>query len=143
MMPRTLPSAVKDAKGCYIKNPARRPKGEPNTGKGIGQPPSCLNKDEKKVWKKIVSETAQGVLQSSDRTLFILFVRLATKLYLNESMMVGEMGLFATLGSKFGMSPADRQKITVDQPKESNLAKFLAHGQKVVEIQHVDRERVG
>ena len=133
-MARTLPSAVKDAKGCYLKNPQRRPKGEPQTEKGIGDPPSFLSKEEKKVWKKIVSETANGVLQSSDRTLFILFVKLATKLYSNEKMMGTEMAQFTVLGSKFGMSPADRQKISVDQPKESSLSKFLANKGKVVTI---------
>jgi phage terminase small subunit len=134
-MPKTLPNVVKDAKGSYLKNPARRPKGEPQTGKGIGDPPTCLSKDEKKIWKRIVSETAPGVLQSSDRSMFMLFVKLATKLYLNESMMVGEMQLFSSLGSKFGLSPCDRQKLTVEQPKESKLTQFLTRGgDKVITI---------
>ena len=66
-MPKTLPSAVKEARGCYIKNPGRRPKGEPQTGKGLGSPPACLSVEEKKVWKKIAAEIASGVLQSPKR----------------------------------------------------------------------------
>lgn len=134
-MPKTLPSAVKEARGCYIKNPGRRPQGEPQTGKGLGSPPACLSVEEKKVWKKIAAEIASGVLQSSDRTLFMLFTRLATKLYLNDPLNGVEMSVLAQLGSKMGLSPVDRQKVVVNQPKESALAKFLSgKGEKVTSI---------
>jgi hypothetical protein len=85
-----------------------------------------MSKEEKKTWKRIVKETAPGVLQSSDRLLFELLVTLATRLRLKEPMKVGELAQLISLGARFGMSPTDRQKISADKPKESTLATFMA-----------------
>lgn len=121
-----LPSAVKDARGCYIKNPGRRNPNEPIASGAIGNAPSSMSKEEKKTWNRIVKETAPGVLQSSDRLLFELLVTLATKLRLKEPMKVGELAQLISLGARFGMSPTDRQRIAVEKPKESALAQFMA-----------------
>ena len=123
---RKLPSAVKDAKGCYLKNPQRRNPKEPVASGDIGNPPMSMSKEEKKTWKRIVKETAPGVLQSSDRLLFELLVTLATRLRLKEPMKVGELAQLISLGARFGMSPTDRQKVSADKPKESSLATFMA-----------------
>jgi len=117
---------VKDARGCYLKNPQRRNPNEPIAKGDIGNPPTSMSKEEKKTWKRIVKETAPGVLQSSDRLLFELLVTLATRLRLKEPMKVGELQQLISLGARFGMSPTDRQKISADKPKESPLATFLS-----------------
>jgi hypothetical protein len=119
------PTAILDAKGAYLINPQRERGHEPTSNKSIGAPPKCLSPDEKKTWKLLLKQSLPGVLMESDTTLFLLLVRLTTKLYKNEPMMVGEMSQLISLGAKFAMSPADRSKVSVDKPKESSLSAFL------------------
>jgi phage terminase small subunit len=119
------PTAILDAKGAFIINPQRARENEPTSGRPIGPPPKCLSSDEKKVWKLLVKQSLPGVLMESDTTLFMLLVRLTTKLYKNQPLMVGEMSQLISLGSKFAMNPADRSKVSVEQPKESALSTFL------------------
>jgi hypothetical protein len=44
-------------------------------------------------------------------------------------MMAAELAQLITLSSKFAMNPADRSKVSVEQPKKSSLALFLAKKQ--------------
>lgn len=70
------PTVVLDAKGAFTKNPNRARPDEPTTDHPIGNPPSYLSKDEKKIWKERVKQAIPGVLKYSDRTAFELLVRL-------------------------------------------------------------------
>jgi len=122
--PRT-PTEILDARGAYLVNPNRRPENEPTTDRPIGNPPSNLSKEEKKVWKLLVRECLPGVLKESDRTYFMLMVRLSTKLYTNQPMKSVEISQLISLGGRFAMTPADRSKVQVDKPKESSLSQFM------------------
>jgi phage terminase small subunit len=122
------PTSLLEAKGTFLSgaNPGRKRKNEPKSSRPIGSPPKNLSKEEKKVWKQLAKEALPGVLLESDRTQFMLLVKLSTKLYQNEEMRASEMSLLITLGSKFAMNPSDRSKVEVEAPKDDAFDKFLA-----------------
>jgi len=85
-----------------------------------------MSKAERKVWRELVGQCAPGVLMESDRLMFAVLVRLASKFYNHEPMMVMETNQMISLSSKFALNPADRSKVSVEKPKASSLSLFLA-----------------
>jgi phage terminase small subunit len=123
--PRT-PTALLDARGAFSKNPDRQRPAEPTTDQPIGSPPTYLSKDEKKIWKELVKQSLPGVLKFSDRASFELLVRLTSTMRTDyATMRVADKSLFVSLCSRFALTPADRSKVNVEQPKKSNLQAFL------------------
>ena len=123
------PTSILDAKGSFIGKPSRRRPDEPTSSRPIGSPPACLSKAEKVVWKQLAKQALPGVLMQSDRLMFAVMVRLANQFYTGAPMMAAELAQLITLSSKFAMNPADRSKVSVEQPKKSSLALFLAKKQ--------------
>jgi phage terminase small subunit len=121
-----LPTAVQDAKGAFIGKPSRRRDAEPTTDRPLGNAPPFLSKEEKKVWRDLAKQALPGVLFESDRLMFALLVRLATKFYTGSQMMASETAQMIQLSSKFALNPADRSKVAVEKPKQSTLAAFIA-----------------
>ena len=122
--PRT-PTAILEAKGGFITHKNRLRPNEPTVDRPIGSPPTAMTKEEKKVWKELVKQSCPGVLMESDRLVFAVLVKLATRFYANEKLMVGETNQLIALSSKFAMNPADRSKVSVEKPKASGLTLFL------------------
>ncbi len=124
--PRT-PTAQLDAKGSFIKHPERERTGSEvlESAPSLDAPRKELSRELKTVWLEIKSYLAPGVLKLSDGPAFESLVRLIAKDRLGF-MSTSERGQMITLLSRFGMTPSDRSKVTVDAPKESPLAKFLS-----------------
>jgi hypothetical protein len=120
-----IPSSIQDAKGAFLHDPQRARTNEPVSDRPIGSPPSSLTPAEKKTWKELVKQVPPGVLRESDRLMFALLVRLASKFYAQEPMAGTETAQMITLSSKFAMNPADRSKVSVETPKASGLSLFL------------------
>jgi hypothetical protein len=121
----TQPSAISDAKGYYLKHPERKPVGEPVVTKPLGGPPKHLTEDEKKLWREFARMVPYGVAKFSDRWAVEKLVRLFAK-ERKGTIRVAEGGQLLALFAKFGLTPSDRTKVSVEVPKESALAKFLA-----------------
>jgi phage terminase small subunit len=121
-----IPTAIQEAKGAFIHDPQRARPLEPKSDKSIGSPPKNLSPTEKAEWKSLVKQIPPGVLKESDRLMFGLLVRLASKLHSGAAMMVGETNQLISLSGKFALTPADRSKVSVEQPKKSELGDFLA-----------------
>ena len=66
-----------------------------------------------------------GVAKFSDRWAVEKLVRLFAK-ERKGTIRVAEGGQLLALFAKFGLTPSDRTKVSVEVPKESALAKFLA-----------------
>ena len=126
MAKNRTPTSILEAKGAFQQNPGRARKAEPKVTEPIGNPPTYLSAEEKKVWREIVKRSPPGVLFESDREAFELLVRLASKKrYHFSAMMVGEMSQFVSLCSRYAMTPADRSKVAVETPKKSALSDFI------------------
>jgi hypothetical protein len=123
----TQPSAISDMKGYYLKHPERKPVGEPAVTKPLGGPPKHLTEDEKKLWREFAKLCPPGVAKFSDRWAVERLVLLMEKQRKN-TITVSEAGQLDHLLARFGMTPSDRAKVSVERPKESKLGKFLKAG---------------
>jgi hypothetical protein len=121
----TQPSAISDMKGYYLKHPERKPVGEPVVTKPLGGSPKHLTEDEKKLWREFARMVPYGVAKFSDRWAVEKLVRLFAK-ERKGTIRVAEGGQLLALLAKFGLTPSDRTKVSVEVPKESALTKFLA-----------------
>jgi hypothetical protein len=77
------------------------------------------------VWKDLAKQALPGVLMCSDRNMFELLVVLTTKFRARTLDKAADRSLLLNLSAHFAMTPSDRAKVQVEQPKESRLAKFL------------------
>lgn len=117
--PRT-PTNVLELRGAFKKNPDRA-RVDPPTEAGLGAPPSYLNKAECHIWKEIESRAPAGVLTRSDRLaveqMCYLVYRIRTQ---PDDVKVAERNLLRSYLGQFGMTPADRAKISAAPEKPSN-----------------------
>jgi hypothetical protein len=119
------PTPILEGRGGFITHKNRLRPNEPTQDSPIGNAPASMSKPEKKQWRELVKQCCPGVLKESDRLLFALLVRLATRFYANEPLLCAETAMIITLSSKFAMNPADRSKVSVEKPKQSALGMFL------------------
>lgn len=120
------PTAILDAKGVFQHDPQRKREDEPTTDRPLGSAPRRLSPEEKEVWKDLADQALPGVVMYSDRNMFEMLVVLTTKFRSRGPMMAAERNLMVSLSSRFAMTPADRSKVSVEKPKQSQLSKFLA-----------------
>src|ERR1035437_2300326 len=99
---------------------------EPIASRPLGGPPKWLSPEEKVVWRDVAKQVLPGVVYNSDRNTFELLVRLITKMRAGQMDKSSDMCQMVSLYARFGMTPSDRAKISVEAPKESALTKFLA-----------------
>ncbi len=126
--PRT-PTNILKLKGVDKVNPGRlkERENEPENKNEIGNPPKHLGKLEKDAFKEIVELSIDGVLGEADRLAVEQAAILLTKCR-NQYKIDGEIvpasaseqNLFFKYLSQFGMSPADRSKISVPKKPEHN-----------------------
>ena len=118
------PTAILDAKGAFLTHPERRRPNEPYETRPLGSPPKYLSDEAKKLWKEIAHNLPPGVGKVSDRFAFEMLVRLMAKERANASNNNERGQLIKLLGS-FGMTPADRSKISIDSTPLDEFQQFL------------------
>lgn len=107
--------------GALAKNPQRYNKNSAKNSTPLGNPPDHLTPDEQSVWFEIQSVAIPGVLTQSESFAVEALSRLIAE-YRDvgrefQSAKIGQMrGLFAQLG----MTPVDRQKISIEKPPEKS-----------------------
>ena len=84
-----------------------------------------MTEDEKKLWREFDRMVPYGVAKFCDRWAVEKLVRLFAK-ERKGTIRVAEGGQLLALLAKFGLTPSDRTKVSVEVPKESALTKFLA-----------------
>jgi hypothetical protein len=114
--PRT-PTNVLELRGALKKNPQRKRKAEPKPLAGIGafsEGPSDLAS----IWDEIVAQTVPGVLTISDRIALEMVCRLMAEIRKKpEELSVGKVTALCNLLGRFGLTPADRSKVTLPDEK--------------------------
>lgn len=99
---------------------------EPEIIQPLGGPPEAWPIEAKLLWAELADLIPPGVATKSDRLAFELLCRLV------GCMRVGSEGLTAALAGQiraacavFGLTPADRSRVTASRPPEQNpFAKF-------------------
>lgn len=126
------PELEKELTGAYKKNPQRRPPNTPpatfdlsaNTvvsATGPGAPPEHLNAAERSAWFEIVNATFPGVVGISDRIALEIMAKLLVESRTEFLLMQGaRLSRLETLLARFGMTPADRQRINIGPQKPKN-----------------------
>ena len=118
--PRT-PTKLLDARGSFKKDPQRKRDAEPEVKEPIGQPPSHLAEDELSVWRQIVTEAPMGVLTAADtmavESASILMAEFRRE---KEKFAAGKLGRLQAFLGQFGMTPADRAKLSIEKPRDEN-----------------------
>lgn len=107
------PTELHVVKGTYRKNPQRKPKDEPQPAGPIGEPDADPSTDWRECWHEITNNACASVLGSSDRIAVEIAARLLAEMREDmSSMPAARLRLLDSLLAKFGMTPADRSKVT-------------------------------
>lgn len=117
------PSNVLQMSGANKKHPerAKTRKHEPMPKAGIGPAPKQWDEQLRKVWDEIVGITPAGVLGDSDRIALELAVHLLVEYRENpKGFTTSRFAPLVSLLSRFGLTPADRTRISVPSGKGGN-----------------------
>lgn len=115
------PTKVLEAKGAFKKDPQRRRDGEPEVTDPIGAPPESLTALEVKAWHELVTAAPTGVLTSADRIPMEMAAVLLAEFRVDRAeFTAAKYARLQSLTAAFGMTPADRSKLSIEKPKDSN-----------------------
>ncbi len=118
-MTNSLPQEILDIRGSFINHPEQR-KNIIKSKTPIGDPPKCLNKDEKLIWYEMIDINPPGILVSSDRMTLEIVCRFIAKNRRGEALSGPELGGMLKILGSFGMSPSDRSKVSAGPTKDVN-----------------------
>ena len=119
-----VPTEILDTRGAFLKHPERRRPNEPQETRPLGNAPRCLTAEQKKLWGEIAHNLPPGVGKVSDRYAFEMLIRLMAK-ERADSINNNERGQLIKLLGSFGMTPADRSKISIDSTQLDEFQQFL------------------
>ena len=124
-----VPSAVLQLRGAFANHPDRARPDEPDGVGEIGDPPNRLTEAEAEAWRTIVGESIDGVLCRSDRTALEIASRLLAQMWEMGREFPREKWVeLRHYLSAFGMTPADRSRVSVSHAKQpqqpTGLAKY-------------------
>jgi hypothetical protein len=125
-----VPTEILDAKGSFLKHPERHRPNEPQETRPLGNAPKYLTDEQKKLWGEIAHNLPPGVGKISDRFAFEMLVRLMAK-ERADAINNNQRGQLIKLLGSFGMTPADRSKISIEPPPLNRLQRFLASPKSV------------
>lgn len=143
------PTALKLLHGDDKKNPARINRTEPHPV-GPVEPPDYLSAPARQVWEALApGMILAGVLTSWDTALFgefceaLIIARMARMQAAREASgkfasapgaaspttaWIKAMSIVITLGSKFGLTPGDRTRLTTQETNRDGSADLLSSG---------------
>src|SRR5688572_15066875 len=114
--PHPVPIAVARMKGADAKNPQRyrdRAKA-PKPAAGIGIPPEHLSGEAAVVWLELAPTMVDGVLTVADRIAWEALCELVAEMRDTKRDFSGaKYSTLVSLLARFGMTPADRAKVSV------------------------------
>lgn len=113
------PTALKEVQGTAHRNKQRQNPDEPKPSRGIGPAPDHLGENISEIWDEVVSNMYAGVLGEADRIGLETMARLIHLMRTDfDSMSGAQLSRLNGLLSQFGMTPADRTKISVPKSKD-------------------------
>ncbi len=114
------PTALLELAGAFKKNPQRKRVGEPKPDTPVGNPPSHLDKDQRKAWREIARQCHPGVLTGMDRAALEIVACSIAWLWKNPDASVTERKSVLAMLGKFGMTPADRTNLAIEPDKPTD-----------------------
>lgn len=116
--PRTA-TAQLEARGSFLKHPERKRgrSDEPKPTGDLGEPPKELDRDEKLAWRYIAGLLPPGVAFNSDRVAMEEAACLLVSCR-RKRATAAERNLLKGYLRDFGMTPADRSRVSAKAPKK-------------------------
>ena len=118
---------MKVLNGSAKHNPGREkdPHLMPQPPVGLGDPPDFFSDDLKTIWVEVSKTIPNGVACESDRTSFEMLCRVIHQIRTSDQFISSQCSQFVSLASRFGLTPADRQKVRViENPKDNPFDDF-------------------
>jgi len=118
-----IPAETLAARGAFNNRPGRAAErdGEPVPTEGIGDPPDHLPEPVRAAWVEIVSTCHVGVLSPADSIAVEVAATLLAELRADPAAFkTSRLTVLQNLLSKFGMMPADRQRVRATPPKQAS-----------------------
>ena len=119
-----------DTRGAFLQNPRLKHDDAPTSTVPLGDPPAHLSHEEQDIWIEVSEQLLPGVGKESDRIAFEALVILIGRMRFGL-LKATELVAMVSLCARFGMTPADRSKISVEKPAKSALDGFLARGDEL------------
>ncbi len=116
-MPRhTQPREVAELKGAVAHDPQRYRNNPPKSKLPLGNAPDWMDEAEAMAWVDFCTHIPPGVLTETDRmTLEMGSVLMAEFRELRRDFKVSKVAQLISIFGRFGMTPADRQKLHVEK----------------------------
>jgi phage terminase small subunit len=117
------PREVAELKGATKHDPQRYRKQPPAVDQPIGSAPAHMTEAARKVWFELETYAPRGVLTGADRVALEMLSNLLSEY--REDPVAFKVGKYpALIGclARLGMTPADRQKLGVEKPKDDDVA---------------------
>lgn len=93
---------------------------EPRDNAPLGDPPEWLPATEREIWEQVAAQLVAGVALASDRSAFESMVRLIAKERRDGELSGPEGSRLSRLFAGFGMTPADRSRVSVPPRAAAN-----------------------
>lgn len=111
---------VKLMNGTAKKNPQRINHKEP-VSKAKLRIPRHFNPDQKRIWREVIKNVADGVFQASDTYTIECIVNLLYRMRSEKLVFTAaDQAALTRLLTRCGMTPVDRQKLSVEGVKPKN-----------------------
>lgn len=121
--PRT-PTNVLDARGSFRKHPERK-RTDPATSGPLTEPPSHLSEQALACWKEIAGAAPLEVLTNSDRIALEMAAMLLAQFRADPvEFPAMKLTRLEVLLGKFGMTPADRARVSTGKAKKPSSNPF-------------------
>ena len=123
-------TALLRSSGAFVRNPQRETARnfEPKPAGPLGNAPAHLNAAKQATWNELAQLLPKGLAGDLDRVAFEILTALLSKFRHDRgSMRSAEYSLMAQMITKFGLTPADRSRVSVvcgDKPVD-RLEAFL------------------
>lgn len=86
----------------------------------VGNPPRYFNKELKKVWREVKKIIPDGVAGDSDRISFEMLCLVIYRIRTSDDFVASHFQQYIALSSRFGLTPSDRQKVKIPEPKKKS-----------------------
>ncbi len=126
------PTKLLEMSGAFEKHPERRRarRAEPVCQAPLGEPPERFadGTREQECWYELQRMIPEGVLTAADRWAAELACKLMAQVRKGYTLKPGELSQLTSLLARFGATPADRAKVTVNEkePEENPFRKIAS-----------------
>ena len=111
-------------KGAHKVNAARYAEEVPKSDLPFGEPPAHMPQDARDVWAEIESLAIPGVLTGADRLTFEIMCNTFAEYRRDpENFQTARITALLAMLSRFGMSPADRNRLAAPAKPKSKTFK--------------------